>query len=192
MQWPQRMPREGLLEVDFRTAHLVADTRVPVLDEQFDNLYRPTLAADADVNDAFRATFCQVSYPCASAPAHGLPPAPRPQACAEIPRMAAGGPAAARVAPLHAFPLPCLAVHARRVSCVNGRARDWRRRRRHMHCCISPYSTRIAHGAMRSGSASTPPAPGTAQMARSCSASTVPRSCRGVIQDTPGSAPVAR
>lgn len=57
------MPREGLLEVDFRTAQLVADTRVPVLDEQFDNLHGPTLAATADVTDAFRSTFCQVPPP---------------------------------------------------------------------------------------------------------------------------------
>lgn len=60
MQWPRRMPREGLLEVDFRTSQLVADTRVPVLDEQFDSLHGPTLAATADVTDAFRSTFCQV------------------------------------------------------------------------------------------------------------------------------------
>lgn len=74
MQWPQRMPREGLLEVDFRTAQLVADTRVPVLDEQFDNLHRPTLSAAADVTDAFRSAFCQVRphYLCVATNPTGL------------------------------------------------------------------------------------------------------------------------
>jgi hypothetical protein len=63
MQWPERMPRQGILVVDFYTQNLVADKRIPVLDSQFEKIYQPNLSPSADVNDTFRATFCHVRPP---------------------------------------------------------------------------------------------------------------------------------
>ena len=58
--WPARMPREGTLEVVFQSARQVADKKIPLLDRDFEHIYRPNLAAAADVTDQFRATFCAV------------------------------------------------------------------------------------------------------------------------------------
>ena len=60
MQWAERMPRVGLLVVDFHTQLIVADKRVPVTDSQFEHIFQPNLAPNADVTDAFKAAFCHV------------------------------------------------------------------------------------------------------------------------------------
>jgi hypothetical protein len=59
MQWPSRMPREGRLEVDFKSNLPVADKKIPVSEEQFEHVFRPNLAREADVSDTDRATFCE-------------------------------------------------------------------------------------------------------------------------------------
>jgi hypothetical protein len=60
MQWPERMPRAGLLVVDFQTQLIIADKRVPVLDEQIQHIFGPNLSSQAGVTDAFKAAFCHV------------------------------------------------------------------------------------------------------------------------------------
>lgn len=60
MQWPERMPRTGILVVDFNTQLIVPDKRVPVQDSQFQHIFDPNLSPKADVSDSFKAAFCHV------------------------------------------------------------------------------------------------------------------------------------
>ena len=60
MHWPERMPREGVLEVDFFTTKVIADANIPIVDAQFEALYGPNLDPRAPVDDRYRSSFCQV------------------------------------------------------------------------------------------------------------------------------------
>ena len=62
--WPARMPREGTLEVDFRTSQIVADKRIPLAPSQFEHVFVSNLAPEAEVSDAHRTNFCQARLLC--------------------------------------------------------------------------------------------------------------------------------